>query len=477
MAVTIKLKTGNATDWTTPNPTLLAGEVGFELDTYKFKIGDGTTPWNSRAYFVSAVAAHFHNASDINAGTLADARVAQSNVTQHQAALVLSAAQLTSGTLPIARIADDDISNAKLANMVEARFKGRASGAGTGDPTDLTAAQAKAILAYLATEVSYDSTASGLGSSTVQAAIDALDAAVDALISGAPEITSLNLAGASTANFPSGASKGDQFIIANAHANGTTLGSTNQEVVNTDDILLALVDGASTTNGADWHVKDNTDKVVSVAGRTGPVVLAAADIASGTMADARIAQSNVTQHQAALSIATSQLTGTLAAARFAVNTINLDVLANTTGPIVIGRQTASAGANSALSMATLRSMLQGAAFIGTTEITDGTVTSAKLANMVQATVKGRASGAGTGVPVDLTAAQLVAIITGADGAGTGLDADLFEGQHGSFYQNASNLNAGTIPSARVAAGAVTQHQGALAIAGSQLTGTIDGGTP
>lgn len=37
---------------------------------------------------------------------------------------------------------------------------------------------------------------------------------------------------------------------------------------------------------------------------------AASDIISGTFADARIAQSNVTQHQAALSIASSQVTGT-----------------------------------------------------------------------------------------------------------------------------------------------------------------------
>lgn len=36
-----------------------------------------------------------------------------------------------------------------------------------------------------------------------------------------------------------------------------------------------------------------------------------------------------------------------------------------------------------------------------------------------------------------------------DGYGSGLDSDLLEGQHGSFYQNASNLNAGTIPDARL----------------------------
>lgn len=43
-------------------------------------------------------------------------------------------------------VADDSVTNAKLANMAQATIKGRASGAGTGDPSDLTAAQATAIL-------------------------------------------------------------------------------------------------------------------------------------------------------------------------------------------------------------------------------------------------------------------------------------------------------------------------------------------
>jgi len=43
-------------------------------------------------------------------------------------------------------IANDAVTNAKLANMAEATVKGRAVGAGTGDPTDLTADQASTIL-------------------------------------------------------------------------------------------------------------------------------------------------------------------------------------------------------------------------------------------------------------------------------------------------------------------------------------------
>ena len=38
---------------------------------------------------------------------------------------------------------------------------------------------------------------------------------------------------------------------------------------------------------------------------------------------------------------------------------------------------------------------------------------------------------------------------GNDGAGTGLDADLLDGQHGSYFTNASNLGSGTLPVARL----------------------------
>ena len=39
--------------------------------------------------------------------------------------------------------------------------------------------------------------------------------------------------------------------------------------------------------------------------------------------------------------------------------------------------------------------------------------------------------------------------SGNDGAGSGLDADLLDGQQGSFYRNASNIDAGTLPIARL----------------------------
>jgi hypothetical protein len=49
------------------------------------------------------------------------------------------------GTVATAGIADDAVTNAKLANVATATFKGRTT-AGTGDPEDLTATQATALL-------------------------------------------------------------------------------------------------------------------------------------------------------------------------------------------------------------------------------------------------------------------------------------------------------------------------------------------
>lgn len=52
---------------------------------------------------------------------------------------------LASATLN-ATVANDAVTNAKLANMAQSTIKGRAEGAGTGDPTDLTAAQVMLII-------------------------------------------------------------------------------------------------------------------------------------------------------------------------------------------------------------------------------------------------------------------------------------------------------------------------------------------
>lgn len=58
MAVQTQIQTrrGTAASWTSTNPTLAAGEIGFETDTGKFKIGNGSTAWAALAYSAGATA-------------------------------------------------------------------------------------------------------------------------------------------------------------------------------------------------------------------------------------------------------------------------------------------------------------------------------------------------------------------------------------------------------------------------------------
>ena len=48
----IKIRRGTAAEWTSANPTLAAGELGFETDTARSKLGDGTTAWTALGYTV-----------------------------------------------------------------------------------------------------------------------------------------------------------------------------------------------------------------------------------------------------------------------------------------------------------------------------------------------------------------------------------------------------------------------------------------
>ena len=48
--VRFQLRNDTAANWSDINPTLLAGEIGIETDTRKFKFGDGSTAWNALGY-------------------------------------------------------------------------------------------------------------------------------------------------------------------------------------------------------------------------------------------------------------------------------------------------------------------------------------------------------------------------------------------------------------------------------------------
>jgi hypothetical protein len=51
MATRMQQRRGTASQWTSADPILASGEIGFETDTGQFKIGDGVNIWSDLAYF------------------------------------------------------------------------------------------------------------------------------------------------------------------------------------------------------------------------------------------------------------------------------------------------------------------------------------------------------------------------------------------------------------------------------------------
>jgi len=149
----------------------------------------------------------------------------------------------------------------------------------------------------------------------------------------------------SAANFPSTANVGDLFYkdsndvnealyvfngsswVATGNSGGTSTVdgdlSGTISIGGTSTLTLDNVASAGTSGSASKTVTITIDAKGRVTSLTEQdVAIAASQVTSGTFADARIAQSNVTQHQAAISVAASQVTsGTFADARIAQSNV------------------------------------------------------------------------------------------------------------------------------------------------------------
>lgn len=83
----IQFRRGTAAQWSSTNPVLAAGELGYETDTGNFKIGNGTTAWNSLPVLngiTASTTATFTNktinlANNTLTGTIAEFNTALSN--------------------------------------------------------------------------------------------------------------------------------------------------------------------------------------------------------------------------------------------------------------------------------------------------------------------------------------------------------------------------------------------------------------
>jgi hypothetical protein len=79
----MQVRRGTASSWTSTNPTLAAGELGFETDTGKFKIGNGSSTWTGLSYagggqntlttyqYTATAGQTTFSGADVNSNTLA----------------------------------------------------------------------------------------------------------------------------------------------------------------------------------------------------------------------------------------------------------------------------------------------------------------------------------------------------------------------------------------------------------------------
>lgn len=90
MAHQIKFRRDTAANFTSSNPTLAAGEPGFETDTGKLKVGDGTTAWSSLSY-----------STDPTVVSLTSANVLTTDMTMKQFSESVNAVGNSSGSVTV----------------------------------------------------------------------------------------------------------------------------------------------------------------------------------------------------------------------------------------------------------------------------------------------------------------------------------------------------------------------------------------
>ena len=261
----IQLRRDTAANWTTNNPVMGAGEFGFETDTSKFKIGNGVTAWASLSYI----------------------------------------------------IVDDlgSVAPGKGASTVGVEDSG-----GNYTGTDV-----EAVLAEISTSLGLKTDASELAATTLNdgaALVGVHDAAanftgtdVEAVL--AELQTNVDGKAASSHNHAASDVTSGTFADARVAESNVTQHQAALTITESQISDLAHVTVSDTAYGAGWN-GDTADaasknaiydkiEALDTAKADASHTHATADVTSGTFADARIAESNVTQHEAALSVTESQI--------------------------------------------------------------------------------------------------------------------------------------------------------------------------
>jgi hypothetical protein len=246
MATRMQQRRGTAAQWTAANPILAAGEIGFETDTSKFKMGNGSSTWSALSYFANAaeLAAIIDGAPDL-LNTLNELAASIGDDPTFFTSVASNLSAHSSDTTSVHGIAN----TALLATSAEvATAKGQAiSDAGTSADTKIS------------THASDTTSVHGIADTTVLATISYVDAEIDNALGA--EVTDRDSA-ISTHNSDQTNVHGiaDTAALALKSETSAVQSALNDEITNRDSAISAH--NSDTTN---VHGIANTASIAMIA--------------------------------------------------------------------------------------------------------------------------------------------------------------------------------------------------------------------